>query len=214
MTLLRFLAVVGLLSVGLLAVLCGEATAQGPKPEPAPATFHSLRPDPAPSARPAQTVSSASSSTSQSSAPAQAPAAPPASTSYPTAPPTQSAVSSSTQPAPSSTSGSRASSSRSKGRKSGSRVHKTSQVLSHHTSGRLPRLLSVPAFLRAKLHLGAAEAVVKPSSRNTTLLLAGALALVVLVLGETTLLTFARTRIGVPTSRQTSRPVRQVPRKR
>ena len=57
-------------------------------------------------------------------------------------------------------------------------------------------MLSVPAFLRAELHLGVAETVVKPASRNSTLLLAGALALVVLVLGETTLLTFARSRMG------------------
>lgn len=221
----RLLAAVGVVSVGLLVAFGEAAAAAGPKPEPPPAgALRSLRPDPAPATSPTHTVTSGSTSSPRSSSPPAQPATPSTgATSSPTVPAAQPTVSSPAQPASSSSSGTTvrtqppAASQAAKTRHHVTR--KATRKRSHHASTRLPALLSVPAFVRNSLHLPGG-AVVKPASSSSTLWFVGALALVVLALGETTFLTYVRSRISAPAPRQrkvywdAGGPIRRVPLER
>jgi hypothetical protein len=223
----RLLAAVGVVSVGLLSAFGDAAAASGPKPEPPPAgALRSLRPDPAPTASTANTVTTGSASSPRSSSTPVTQAPSTAATSSSSVRATQPTASSSAQPAPSTSSGSTARTqppaASHAARAKPHVVQKAARKRSHHTSVRLPALLSVPAFLRDKLHLGAGGAVVEPASNSSTLWFIGALALVVLALGETTFLTYVMSRVSAaPAPRQRRKvyweaggPIRRVPLER
>ncbi len=189
---LRFAALVVTLSIGVLPGLGGEALAQGPKPEPAHVSPSlPLQPDPAPNAHPARTVSAGSSPTLHRSI------------SPPAAPSTHATVSSSVDPPVSPAAGPSA---RKPAEKQGPpTIRRTTQNPSRTLSpSALRRIGAFPAFLfqRTSIRAIAAPPVPESVSPESTFLLAGGLALVVLVLGETTFLMIVGRRIGVRPSRR------------
>ena len=182
---LRLVALVVTLLVGLLAGLGGRALAQGPKPEPARVSPNlPLQPDPAPSA-PAQTVSAGSAPTRHHSI----------------SPPTT--VSSSVAPTVSPAAGPSA---RKSAEKQGPPTSRRTTPNPSHTlsPSALRRIGAFPAFLlhRTSIRAIATPPVTASVSPESTFLLAGGLALVVLVLGEMTFLTLVGRRIGVRPSRR------------
>jgi hypothetical protein len=198
----RLVAVVVALSVGLFAGFDREAFAQGPEPAPGSRPL-SLRPDPAPSAHPARTVSSGSASARHRSI------SPAATLS------THATVSSSPRVSPA-TENARTSAEKQRPRT----IRKTTRKRSHSLSqSALRRFGALPAFLLRRPSIGPIPGPVTESARpESTFLLAGGLALVVLVLGETTFLTLMRIRIGVRPSRRRKQvyrdaegPIRRIP---
>lgn len=185
------------LALGLfLAVLAGfegRALADGPTPEPAPPPpAPALQPDPAPSAQPKSSASSSSTSNSRSTSPSFPAAVTP--TPQAVAPPPPAAV----RPAATAT--------------APARKHQTRRIVSTpnrpHKGSAVNRVVRFPGLLFARTPFRAisGQAVTASTSRGSRLLLAGGLALVLLVIGETTFLALAGARLGF-------RPVR-LPRHR
>ena len=184
--------------VGLCAFAAGPALAQAPKPEPAPATPGSgLGPDPAPSARTTATSSASSSSASSypsasSSSSVLRRSAPPQ-----TAPSTQPGTISSGRPPAASHSTSPARQPTLK-RERPRTTHRTSHPGRSRRVGRVWHFNALPTslFRNASIRAIGAQALPRSGSVDSTFLLAGGLALVVLVVGETAFLLLAGSRIG------------------
>jgi hypothetical protein len=177
-TALRIASLAVGLCIAMLAGFEGRALA-GPKPEPAPPPpAPALHPDPAPSAQPTPSSSSRSVPTVQRSLPV--------------------AITPATQTVPSS--GAAAA------RPSAPGVHKTlrhrvatsTAGRSHTRSATLHRVVRLPGFVFRRASLGAisGQAAVTSGSRESRLLLLGGLALVLLVIGETTFLALAGASLG------------------
>jgi len=181
------------LGAALLFGSAGQALAT-PKPEPAPRQPASgLRPDPAPAAQaPSSASSSASAPTVQSPIPALA--APTPAAVSPPAP----AQSSSVSPAASTT------------------AHKTQKprgaVTKHlaHTTSAVHRFVRLPGLLfeSASFQAIGNEAASASASRSSRMLLAGGLALALLVIGETTFLALAGAKLGFRPRRRPRRAYR------
>jgi hypothetical protein len=177
LTALRAATLALALSVAVLAGLEGRALADGPGPEPAPPPPPALQPDPAPSAQPKPSGSSTSKSTPQTSFPAavaptpQAVASPPPAVVRPAA----------TAPAR-----------KQQARRIVSTPNHSRKASTVHRVMRLPGLILDRTSLRA---IGG-QATAASTSRESRLLLAGGLALVLLVIGETTFLALAGARLG------------------
>jgi hypothetical protein len=177
LTALRSATVALGLCVAVLAGFEGRALADGPGPEPAPPPPPALQPDPAPSAQPKPGGSSTSTSTPQTSFPAavaptpQSVASPPPAAVRPTA----------TAPA---------------------RKQQTRRIVSTssrpHKSSAVNRVMRFPGliFARTPFRAISGQEVAASTSRESRLLLVGGLALVLLVIGETTFLALAGARLG------------------
>ena len=167
------------LCVAVLAGFEGRALADGPGPEPAPPPPPALQPDPAPSAQPKPSGSSTSTSTPQSSFPAAVAPTPQA-----VAPPPPAAV----RPAATATAAARKQQTR-RIVSTANRPHKNSAV---NRVRRFPGLI----FARTPFRAIGGQAAAASTSRESRLLLAGGLALVLLVIGESTFLALAGARLG------------------
>jgi hypothetical protein len=194
---LRLLTVVFVaLLAGFLPGLDREALARGPQPERGSAP-QPLRPDPAPGVQATTTVSSGSATARHrlSSPPATAPS--------------HTTVSSSVKPAlptfspPARTRATKVSRPVKKVSRPVTKVPRAAVHKQKSDRSLSPAALrfggALPAFLlgrSSKSPIGAQQ-VTESAQPGRTFLLAGGLALVVLVLGETTLLMLVRTRIGV-----------------
>jgi len=181
------------LFVAVLAAFEGRALADGPRPEPAPPPpAPALQPDPAPSAQPKHSGSSGSTSTSTSSSPSFQAAVTPSPQAVAPSPPAA------VRPAGTETAPARKQQTR--------RVVATSKR--PHKGSTVNRLVRFPGLLLARTPIRAisGQAVTASTSRGSRLLLAGGLALVLLVIAETTFLALAGARLGF-------RPVR-LPRHR
>jgi hypothetical protein len=178
------------LSVALLAGLAGRALADGPRPDPAPPPpVPSFRPDPAPSAQQGPTT------TSSRSAPVQRSAAV-------VVTPTTNAVA---QPRPAAAK----LAARAHARKTPPRrVATTGSSPAHAASTSAHRFVRFPGlfFGRSSFRAIGVQAAAAFGSHESRLLLAGGLALVLLVIGETTFLALAGARLGLQPIR---RPTRQ-----
>jgi hypothetical protein len=163
------------LCVPLLAGFAGRAFADGLKPEPAPPPPSSLQPDPAPSAR---QVPDGGSPSSASTARSSLPVV--------VTPTTQAAVA----PPPAAV-----------------RPAAPAPKRSSHTGSAVHRFVRLPGLLlgRATFRTIGGQAAAASTSHESRLLLTGGLALVLLVLGETTFLALAGARLGL---RPSGRPRR------
>ena len=179
MTALRSATVALGLCVAVLAGFEGRALADGPGPEPAPPPPPALQPDPAPNAQPKPSGSSTSTSTPQTSFPAAVVPTPQAVASPPPA---------AVRPAATATAPARKQQTR--------RIVSTSSRL--HKSSAVNRVMRFPGLLFARTPFRAisGQAVTASTSRESRLLLVGGLALVLLVIGETTFLALAGARLG------------------
>ena len=171
------------LCAAVLGALAGGALAASPGPEPAPPPAPALHPDPAPSAQPAPRSSSTSSSRTVSSINRSFPAVVAPATETVTLPSPVAAKPADAKPVtPAKV--------RKSPRRGASRSHTRSASVHHLV--RLPGLL----FDRASLRAIGGQAAAASGSRESRLLLAGGLALVLLVIGETTFLALAGARLG------------------
>ena len=184
------------LCVGVFGGLAGGALAAGPGPEPAPSPpAPGLHPDPAPSAQPAPSSSSSSSSRSVSTVNRALPVVVAPTTAAVTPPPPVAAKPAGANSVARATVGKPP-------RRVAGRSHM--RPASGHRFARLAGLL----FDRASLRAIGGQAAAASGSRESRLLLAGGLALVLLVIGETTFLALAGARLGFRPNRRPRRTYR------
>jgi hypothetical protein len=176
----RTAAVAAALCLMVLGGLEGRALADGPTPEPAPPPASPLHPDPAPGAQQAPKRSSGSTPTVQSSQPAVI-----TPTTQAVAPPARATV----QPAAT------------LAHKAQSPARRTARTSgrSHTRSAAVNRFVRLPGLVldRTSFRAIGGQVTVASTSRESRLLLIGGLALVLLVIGETTFLALARARLGL-----------------